>query len=96
MAVANEVLDRLIAGGLAKDMDLKKRGHPGKDTTWPARAGGPLEGLGRRQETLIQRRQSKAALPWGGGFSLRPVFGLTFPPQARGEAACMAPNSRVV
>ena len=30
MAVANEVLDRLIAGGLAKDMDLKKGAIPEK------------------------------------------------------------------
>ena len=30
MAVANEVLDRLIAGGLAKDMGLKKGATPGK------------------------------------------------------------------
>ena len=30
LAVANEVLDRLIAGGLAKDMGLKKGAIPGK------------------------------------------------------------------
>ena len=30
MAVANEVLDRLIAGGLAKDMGLQKGATPGK------------------------------------------------------------------